>query len=216
MNATQVEMIYAGNLAHKYDFSLPHSFNTWKRKAINESSIKKGDTVLVFCCGTGLDFPHILKRIGNEGKIIGVDFSLLMLRKAEGKVKKNGWENIELIHADVTKFENALNNKADVGVCTLGMSIIPNFQQAYYNLLSNVKDKGEIIIGDMQLATGKLAKLNPITVLAAKRYGGSFEGHQNARDLVELMNKELIDVRKREFFFKSYFYCIGKKSTRDF
>jgi hypothetical protein len=49
-------------------------------------------------------------------------------------------------------------------VCTLGISIIPDFKAAYYNLARNVKIGREIIIGDMQLATGWKSKLNPLTI----------------------------------------------------
>ena len=206
-----IENIYSGNLTEKYDFSLPPFFGTWKKKALNDSSIGQGDKVLVFCCGTGLDFPHILKKIGKDGKIIGIDFSADMLTKTREKIVVNNWENIELIEADVTKFEDNLDEKADAGVCTIGMSIIPEFKSAYHNLLSNVKEGGEIIIGDMQLASGWLARLNSVTISISKRYGGTYEGHKNSLELYGMMNRELTEVRKREFFFKSYYYSIGKK-----
>jgi demethylmenaquinone methyltransferase/2-methoxy-6-polyprenyl-1,4-benzoquinol methylase len=208
--AKNVEKIYAGKVAKKYDMSMSHLFAKLKNQAFNNSSLKKGDKVLVFCCGTGLDFPHLLKIIGKDGKIIGVDFSSEMLQIAKRKIEKNNWENIEIIEADVTKFKDKLDNKANVGICTLGMSIIPEYKNAYYNLLSNVKKQGEIIIGDMQLASGWYAKLNPFTILLAKRYGGTYEGHQNSLKLYFLMKKELKNVKKREFFFNAYYYCIGK------
>ncbi|MDA3952373.1 MAG: class I SAM-dependent methyltransferase [Bacteroidales bacterium] len=209
--AQKIKEIYEGKVAKKYDLSMNHFFARMKRKAFNDSSLKNGDCVLVFCCGTGLDFPHILRKIGKNGKIIGVDFSTEMLKKAKEKIRKNNWENIELIEADITKYEDKLDIKADVGVCTLGMSIIPEYKTAYYNLLSNVKKQGEIIIGDMQLATGWHARLNPFTIFLAKRYGGTYEGHQNSLELYLMMKKELTEVKKREFFIKAYYYCIGKQ-----
>jgi len=190
---------------------MSHFFQRYKRKAFENSSLKTGDRVLVFCCGTGLDFPHILKKIGKEGQIIGVDFSVEMLRIAEDKITKNNWQNIELIHDDVTEFEGKLDPLADVGVCTLGLSIIPDYKKGYYNLLSNVKEQGEIIIGDMQLASGWHARFNPLTIFLAKRFGGTTEGHQNSLDLKALMKGELTDVIMREFFLKAYYYCIGRK-----
>jgi len=135
-----------------------------------------------------------------------------MLKKAEKIIKKEKWDNIELIEADITKFKDKLDKIADVGVCTLGMSIIPDYRSAYYNLLSNVKEQGEIIIGDMQLASGWLTRLKTkLTIFLAKKYGGTYEGHQNTLELYSMMKKELVDVKKREFLLKSYFYAIGKK-----
>ena len=101
-----------------------------------------------------------------------------MLKTAKERIRKEKWENIELIESDITKFEDKLDKKYDVGVCTLGLSIIPEYKLAFNNLLSNVKEQGEIIIGDMQLASGWLACFNPLTIFLAKKYGGTHEGHQ--------------------------------------
>jgi ubiquinone/menaquinone biosynthesis C-methylase UbiE len=211
LESKKIKEIYAGKVAARYDFSMPPFFVAWKKKAFNDSSLKRGDRVLVFCCGTGLDFPPILKKIGKEGSIIGVDFSSEMLKSAKEKIKKNNWENVELIEADITKYEGKQDEKADVGVCTLGLSIIPEYKKAFNNLLSQVKENGEIIIGDMQLATGWHARFNPFTIFLAKKFGGTHEGHQNSLELYARIKKELRDVRKKEFFFKSYYYCIGTK-----
>ncbi len=210
LKSETIRKIYSGMATHHYDLPISHFFGTYKKKAFTESSLKDGDNVLVFCCGSGLDFPHILKKIGKSGKIVGVDFSSEMLRIAESKIRRKKWENIELIEADVTTFRDQLNKEFDVGVCTLGISIIPEYKSAYYNLLSYLKPNGEIIIGDAQLASGWFARLNPVTVFMAKRFGGSYEGHQNSLKLCSIMKEELTGVIKREFFLKSYFYCIGK------
>lgn len=206
-----IEKIYAGKVAKRYDFSMPPFFLLWKRKAIKDSSLKKGDTVLVFCCGTGLDFSFILEKIGDEGKIAGVDFSDEMLLKAKEKIKNEKWNNVELINANVCKFNSTSKDKFDVGICTLGISIIPDFESAYHNLYANVKDGGEIIIGDMQLATGWLSFFNPLTIRLAKKFGGTSEGHNNSLVLQTKMKKHLTNLIKRQFFFGAYYYCIGKK-----
>jgi len=211
LEVKKIQEIYASKMVSRYDSAMSHFFKNFKKKAFMDSNLKEDDRVLVFCCGTGLDFPPILKKIGSQGKIIGVDFSLHMLAIAEKKIKTYKWENIELIQADVTQFENRLDPKANAGVCTLGLSIIPDFKTAYHNLLSNVQSGGEIIIGDMQLASGWHARLNPVTIFLAKRFGGSFEGHQNSLELQLLMAEDLKDLKKRELFFKSYYYCIGEK-----
>jgi len=211
-DSKNIEEIYAGKTAKNYDFSMPSFFARWKKLGFNDSSLKYGDSVLVFCCGTGLDFPHILKKVGKNGEIVGVDFSSEMLKKAKEKIRKENWGNIELIQADITKFKDRLDKKYDVGVCTLGMSIIPDYKLAYRNLLYYVKKHGKIIIGDMQLASGWLARLNPLTIFIAKKYGGTYEGHQNSIELCSMMKKKLSEVRKREFFLKSYYYCIGKNN----
>jgi ubiquinone/menaquinone biosynthesis C-methylase UbiE len=211
LEAKKITQIYSGKVATKYDFMMPAFFLKWKRKAINESSLKMGDSVLVFCCGTGLDFPYILEKIGKEGKITGVDFSDEMLSKAKQKTESKKWNNIELIKADVTQFKSTSEEKFDVGICTLGLSIIPEFESAYNNLYSNIKEGGEIIIGDMQLATGWLSFFNPLTIRLSKKFGGTEEGHNNSLVLQAKMKKQLVNLIKKEFFLGAYYYCIGEK-----
>lgn len=209
--SNKVKEIYSGNVAKHYDLPISHMFRKYKEKVFDVSSLKRGDKVLVYCCGTGLDFPEIENKIGEEGHIVGVDFSSEMLLKAQQRIEKHKWNNVELIEADVTAF--ALDNEElfDIGICTLGLSIIPEFKAAYYSLVSKVKEGGEIIIGDMQLASGGYARFNPFTIFLAKRFGGSYEGHQNSLEICDIMKNELKDVTKREFFLKSYYYCIGTK-----
>lgn len=78
-----IEEIYAGKVAKRYDLPISHFFGEYKKLAFNDSSLKSGDRVLVFCCGTGLDFPHILRKIGEDGEIVVVDFSSEMLNKVK-------------------------------------------------------------------------------------------------------------------------------------
>lgn len=212
-SADSIKNIYEGKVAKRYDQLTSHFFAHFKKKAFEKSSIKSGDTVLVYCCGTGLDFPHILELIGKNGKIIGVDFSKEMLSQAREKVERNHWQNIELIEADVINYQEKLVDKADAGVCTLGLSIIPDYLSAYKSLLSNVKGRGEILIGDMQLASGKMTVFNPLVLRMSKRFGGTREGHRNSRLLRDKLFLDLEEIQTSEFFFNSYYYCVGKKKA---
>jgi len=206
----RIKRIYDSSVATRYDNTMPPFFRRWKRKAIGNSSLKKGDNVLIFCCGTGGDFPYIIERIGEEGKVVGVDFSSEMLIQAKQRVRESGWTNVKLIEADVTTFREGELGSFDAVVCTLGLSIIPEHMKAYDNLISHVKKDGEIIVGDMQLASGMLSIFNPITILMAKKYGGTHEGHQNSLEIKKKMKVELEDIKEKRFFLGAYYFCIGR------
>lgn len=208
VDSKMIKNIYNGPVASHYDMSMSHIFDRWKRLAFRESSLSEGDNVLVFCCGTGADFPHILNKIGKQGRILGVDFSPVMLKKANARIYRNGWDNIDLVEADVTELE-LQDRQYDSGVCTLGLSVIPDYRKAYNNLKSAVKSDGEIIIGDMQLASGSKSRFNPLTLSLARRYGGTTEGHMNTMKIFSSMESELNDVKSGEFFLGSYGYCIA-------
>jgi demethylmenaquinone methyltransferase/2-methoxy-6-polyprenyl-1,4-benzoquinol methylase len=131
---------------------MSHFFSRLKRLAFEASSIKKGDRVMVLCCATGLDFYNILRRIGREFAIVGADFSSTMLKRAVKRYANDGWDNIELFEADATEFRCTGGEIFDAEVCTLGMSIIPEYRKAYHNHHTHVKKQGHIVIGDIPLA----------------------------------------------------------------
>ena len=78
-----------GEIASNYDlvnsalsFRLHHR---WRREAVRMLDLSPGDTVADICCGTG-DFAHPLRQaVGMSGRIIGLDFCLPMLIKAQEK-----------------------------------------------------------------------------------------------------------------------------------
>ena len=122
-DSKKIEEIYAGKVAEEYDSSMPPLFTRWKKKAFDDSSLIRGNRVLVFCCGTGLDFPHILRKIGKEGGIVGVDFSSEMLNKANERISKNQWENILFLVydkggniRDIDEFTHDFNINNDVKI----------------------------------------------------------------------------------------------------
>ena len=118
-------------------------FDSMARQAIGAAGLKRGERVLVFCCGTGREFPAILQAIGPEGCLVGVDFSASMLSRARQAVQRERWANVTLLEADVTAFDPASQPPFDVGVCFLGLSIIPEWERAHGNLLAAVRP-GEI------------------------------------------------------------------------
>jgi len=73
-----------------------------KKSAVNELDLKRGDHVIAFCCGTGLEFPFIQERICPEGEILGVDWSDGMFEQARRRIADDGWTNVKLVKGDVT------------------------------------------------------------------------------------------------------------------
>src|SRR6266702_594533 len=67
-----------------------------KKAAVDELDLRRGDRVIAFCCGTGLELPFIRERIGPEGEILGVDWSDGMLEQARRGISDNGWANVKL------------------------------------------------------------------------------------------------------------------------
>jgi len=195
----------AGNSLHDFDAQAKH--------AIQATPLVRGDRVLIFCCGTGREFHPILEKVWLEGSLVGVDFSAAMLAQARQTIEREGWPNVTLREADVTAFAPPSEDLFDAAVCTLGLSIIPGWELAYRNLLASVKPGGLVVIGDLQLATGWRALLNPLVSWWTRPYGGSIEGHGNARALFRRMEQDLSVIESRTYGQGTYRFCVARKPS---
>ena len=64
-----------------------------------------GKTVVDVGCGTGRNFPLLVKAVGPRGRVIGVDCSTGMLAQAEKRIARHGWRNIELVRGDAVELD---------------------------------------------------------------------------------------------------------------
>jgi demethylmenaquinone methyltransferase/2-methoxy-6-polyprenyl-1,4-benzoquinol methylase len=88
--------------SHFYDkFVRLHSGDRHERRRsllASNTGLKREDRVLDVCTGTGSALPHFREEVGNEGLIIGMDFSWGMLGAAQEKT--SAYENVFLVQAE--------------------------------------------------------------------------------------------------------------------
>lgn len=149
---------YYDKFSRIYDiFSPKVYYHKARSHAIKELGLQPEQTVLNVPCGTGQDFEYFQDYLQGTGQILGIDLSPGMLEKAEAKVQKYNWKNIQLIKQDVRKLDRKwleeLSEKdtpitIDVILCDLGLSGFPDWQQVIDNLLTILKPGGKIVIMD--------------------------------------------------------------------
>lgn len=94
---------YYDKISVVYDFISNWYYKKARNYAIEELELEKGQTVLNIPCGTGVNFKYFQSILKNSGLIIGIDLSSGMLGKANQKIERNRWENIETELNDATK-----------------------------------------------------------------------------------------------------------------
>jgi len=75
----------------------------WKKKAVLKTQLKKGDSYLDLCSGTGDLAFFAAKIVGLEGKVIAADFCSPMLEMAKKRASQKKLTQIEFLKADVQK-----------------------------------------------------------------------------------------------------------------
>ncbi|WP_218165494.1 class I SAM-dependent methyltransferase [Methanolobus zinderi] len=120
-------------------------------------------------CGTGLNFPLLQEKIGNEGKIIGVDITDKMLKKARERVRKNNWNNVEFFHGDVARYN--IPDGVDAVFSTFALTLSPDYDMVIRNCSESLKKGGRIAILDFRMPGGYVRYLAPLMILLTKPFG---------------------------------------------
>jgi ubiquinone/menaquinone biosynthesis C-methylase UbiE len=88
---------YAARAA-TYDLELA-LFEPLRGLAIDRLALAPGDTVLDVGCGTGLSLERLQRRVGVEGRVIGIEQCPAMLARARERVGVHGNANVRLVCA---------------------------------------------------------------------------------------------------------------------
>jgi ubiquinone/menaquinone biosynthesis C-methylase UbiE len=146
-------------------------FLRWRTPAVNGLRLRPGDTVLDLACGTGLNFSHLTERIGEGGRIVGVDLTRAMLQRARGKVVRQGWTRAALLESDAAHLPLA-SNSCDAVFCSYGMAIIPEYHGALGEAVRVLKPGGRLALLEPQRGSTWWARAATPLVALAGRFGG--------------------------------------------
>ena len=107
LDKDQIRNIYC-RIAPFYDAALiPYRLigvDRFRERMVDVLDLSQGETVVELGCGTGANFRFLRERVGEAGRVVGVDLSKDMLEQAEKRVHRNGWANVELAQADVAEY----------------------------------------------------------------------------------------------------------------
>lgn len=120
-----------------------------RRRAVELLELRPGARVLDVACGTGANFDLVEQRIGRAGELVGIDLTPQMLDRARARVAREGWDNVRLREGDICNLDvERLGAPFDAAICTLGLSVIPQWQRAWDAMVSAVRPGGRVAIMD--------------------------------------------------------------------
>ena len=121
------------------------TFLRWRKPALDALQPNAGDTVLDLACGTGLNFSHIIERVGPKGRIVGTDITRPMLKRARRRADRNHWGNVTLVEGDATSLPLA-SGSCDAVLCSYAMAIIPDYRTAISEAVRVLKAGGRLVL----------------------------------------------------------------------
>lgn len=133
---------YFDRLAPTWDEELTQEGLWCLGNIVKELGIEPGYSVLDIGSGTGVILPFVIAELGNEGKIVALDFSAEMLGQAKAK---NLPPIVEFAQADVHAIPLA-DDSVDLAICN---SAFPHFRDkagALNEIARVLKTSGRLVI----------------------------------------------------------------------
>ena len=149
------------------------------------AKIRKGDTVIDLGSGAGNDCFVARYETGETGKVIGIDFTEAMIRKARANAEKLGFNNVEFRQGDIEEMP-ASDNMADVVVSNCVLNLVPDKQKVISEIFRVLKPGGHFSISDVVL----VGELPEALQEDAEMYAGCISGAIQKNDYLSYIQEQ--------------------------
>jgi len=152
----------------------------FQKRAVKILAPKRGEKILDLCSGTGRVASWIVKAVGEEGEVVGMDISKSMVELAKNRYE--GLKRVMFLHQDVTKpFE--YQNYFDGIFTSFAIHELPEKKRsaALEHSFLALKEKGKMMIADFnpQVSEGGKTVLLAFFSLFERRNLNFFSFDQN-------------------------------------
>jgi arsenite methyltransferase len=138
------------------------------------AKIKAGDTVIDLGSGAGNDAFIARKIVGENGKVLGIDFTQAMINKARVNAEKLSFNNVEFRLGDIDDMP-VTSNYADVIVSNCVLNLVPNKHKVTSEIFRVLKPGAHFSISDIVLEGALPSRWKEVAELYAGCVSGAIQ-----------------------------------------
>jgi len=148
------------------------------------AGIKKGDTVVDLGSGAGNDVFVAHALVGEAGKVIGVDMTEEMIKKANRNKEKLNAANVEFHLGEIENLPLE-NNIADVVISNCVLNLVPSKEKAFAEIYRILKPGAHFCVSDIVIK----GELPEAIKRSAEMYAGCVSGALQQDEYLGIIEK---------------------------
>lgn len=167
------------------------------------ASLKEGETVVDLGSGAGIDVFLASRRVGDKGKVIGIDMTEEMLKRAKENARKGKFTNVEFKLGDIEAIPLE-DNVADCVISNCVINLAQDKQKVFNEAFRVLKHRGRLMVSDMVLLRDLPEKISKSAEMYAGCVAGALKRDEYITKIKNAGFKEIAVIKEDPVRFLDY------------